>query len=268
MSWVETPSLFFSARHESSQTAEARALLWSLEEARESFGVLFPRVPEKVGVVIHDSPIWLALAHPHLPVLQRATAPAGRRYLAGWFKHGEIHTLSQDALRDRAVGPDSWEALRRTPLRQYASLVVGENSRRLPPPFGAGAFNRYLQWAWLAEGAAQYFSGQVPYLRTAIGHRRRSRKPDFPPGLRDAALLGGTIYDLLERERGQPACVALALSSLNDTPAEAVLAEAFARDPSEIEALWRDRLEELARPEPGSELRRDLERSVAPSAPG
>ena len=90
-----------------------------------------------------------------------------------------------------------------TPAALYAQLVVAANNTALPPPFTVRAFRRWLRWSWLAQGAGQFFSGQTAWLRPAIAVRlREGPPPDFPPSRRDAALLGGTVFDLLVREEG------------------------------------------------------------------
>ena len=54
-------------------------------------------------------------------------------------------------------------------------------------------------------------------MRPAVTRRlRESGTPAFPPGRRDAALLGGTVFDLLAREEGERACVALACGPHRD----------------------------------------------------
>ena len=59
-------------------------------------------------------------------------------------------------------------------------------------------------------GAATHFSGQSQYLRPAIVRRmREGRPPAFPPKARDAQLLGGTIFALVEEHYGPTAAVEL-----------------------------------------------------------
>jgi len=125
--------------------------------------------------------------------------------------------------------------------------VVGANNARLPPPFGPRSFRRYLRWAWLVEGAAQYFSGQTRHVRPAIARRmREGAPPAFPPALGDAALLGGTLFDLLGREEGHAAAVALAIAADSPSP-EAALVHAFKGRPlRHTEGTWRAHLERLA----------------------
>jgi hypothetical protein len=127
-------------------------------------------------------------------------------------------------------------------------VVVGANNNQLPPPFRPGSFVRYMRWAWLAEGAAQFFSGQVAHLRPAIARRLREGTPPFPPSRRDAALLGGTVFDLLAREEGEPACVNLACR-LHPGGPPAALEKAFGgRAPRHTEDAWRAHLARLAGP--------------------
>ena len=155
------------------------------------------------------------MAHPFLPAARWSAAPAGRRYLAGWAMATELHVLNDPHMERRAAGEDSREALRGTAERLYAQLVVAANNPDLPPSWTPRRFARYLGWAWLVEGGAQYFSRQVGLYRAAVIRRlRESARPSFPPSRRDAVILGGTIFDLLETERGPEACERLALELL------------------------------------------------------
>jgi hypothetical protein len=245
--WVESHSLSFSARHDSAQVEEAAAVLASLEALREELDGLFERTAGDLAVVLHPRPAALALAQPWLPLARRAAAPASRRYYAGWFGEREIHVLSPPALERRASNvAGSREALLLSPQHEYAHVVVGTNNPELPPPFSVAAFRRYVRWAWLAEGAATWLSGQTPHLRAAIVRRlREGGRPSFPPDPRDAMLLGGTVFDLLARERGARAAVALATGSLDRGP-RSLLHEAFGRQPASVERDWRSSLESLS----------------------
>ena len=248
MAWVESSSPTFSARHEFSDSEDVARVLEGLENARERLAEQFPRSPQEVTVVLHRSPTALYLAQPYLPVARALTAPAGRRYQVGWFGAREIHVLTPSALERRASSAEgSREALMLAPQALYASVVVGTNNPELPPPFTPASFNRLLRWAWLAQGAAQFFSGQVPHLRAAIGRRlREGGDPAFPPSRRDAALLGGTVFDLLAREEGVEACVRLA-SRLNPAGHDAALVKAFhGRAVKHTDGTWRAHLARLA----------------------
>ena len=263
MAWTETQSLSFTARHEADQGDAALRALESLESHRARLEELFPRVPGNVTLVLHDSALQLSLAHPYLPIARLLAAPAGRRYMAGWFTGSEVHVLSPDALRKRAAGDDSLKAMLLTQERCYTLLVVGTNNPLLPPPFTPASFARLVKHAWLAEGAAEYFSGQLAHMRPAIArhlrergshpHARRGNRPQgrpvsLPPTRRDAALLGGTVFDLLAHERDVQACVHLACHP-HSREASAVLENAFQMPLAEIERRWHLHLESLAVPE-------------------
>ena len=243
MAWIEMESPSFSARHESDDSEAAAQVLERLEEFREEIGTRFPALPDEVTAIVHPGLWQLALAHPWLPLARWFAAPASRRYFAGWFSLREIHVLAPAALDKLASGaPGSREALELAPLHEYAHLVVAANNPGLPPPFGVRGFPRYLRWAWLVEGAATWFSGQVPHLRAAVARRlHEGGKPDFPPSARDALVLGGTVYALLNRAAGAEACVALA-SSLDEHGARGAIERAFELPFLEVEAAWRDHL--------------------------
>src|SRR6266545_4627492 len=152
--------------------------------------------------------------------------------------------------------PGSLAALRGTAERLYVQVVLGANNHRLPPPWGPRRFLRYLKWTWLIEGAAQYYAGQVPLFRAAVSTRlRESKPPAFPPSPRDAIILGGTIFDLLERERGPDACDVLASRLRRDGP-RAAIELAFGGRFRHVEQEWRSYLRRLAerRLDAGEEL--------------
>lgn len=237
----------FSARHETRHADAAAQLLERLEEFRAELEGTFERTPWDVAVVIHPSGVELALAHPWLPLARRFAAPASRRYFAGWFASGEIHVLAPDALRARASRvPGSREALARSPHHEYAHLVLAENNPALPPPFTVGTFRRYLELAWVCEGAATWLAGQTRHLRPAIARRMREGKPpSFPPRAADAQLLGGTVFSLLERAAGRRACVELARVEQPDQARDAIEL-AFARQVGEVERDWREYLESFS----------------------
>ena len=249
MAWVESNSASFGARHESDEVDAAAAVLDALERFRVRLGAVFERTPAELTLVLHPRPLMLALAHPWLPLAWLVASPASRRYFAGWFTTREIHSLSPAALERRASGvPGSREALLLPPQHEYAHVVLGANTPELPPPFNPRSFARYVRAAWLCEGAAAYFAGQVPYLRAAIARRlREGRPPAFPPAPRDAHLLGGTLFALLDRERGRDAAAALATTSPKLEAREAI-EQAFDRPAVAVERDWRDYLASLTSP--------------------
>jgi hypothetical protein len=233
MTWVESTSASFHARHDSEQGDDAARVLDLLERTRDRLADLFPRTVGDLTVILHDSSLALNLAQPYLPIARSLTAPAGRRYQVGWAGAREIHVLAPRALEARASGaPGSRQALRLAPATLYAAVVVGANSPDLPPPYSIASFARHLRWAWLAQGGAQQLGGQVRHLRAAIALRlREGPPPSFPPSLRDAALLGGTVFDLLAREEGEPAVARLATAPLPAGGATAALERAFGGRP-------------------------------------
>ena len=250
MAWVETESLSFLARHESSDAACAQRTLDEMEDLRLRLEDRFDEVPGEVTVIIHPTPAWLAAAHPFLPLARWAAAPAGRRYLAGWAMATELHILNDDHADRRAAGPDSKRAMRGTAERLYTQVVIAANNRALPPPWGPRRFVRYLNWAWLIEGAAQYFSGQVPLFRPAVIRRLREGKPPaFPPSVRDAIILGGTVFDLLDREVGRSAADVL-VSRPGRGGLEASIEIAFDSRLRDVEKAWRNHLRELTERRP------------------
>lgn len=248
MAWVETVTASFRARHESADTDDVARALDSLEATRARLAIVFPSTVADVTVVFHRSAILLDLAHPLVPLERALTAPAARRYVVGSTGAQTIHVLAPEALRARASAvPGSREMLERAPDVLYARLVVGRNNRRLPPPATPPRLLQRLRWAWLVEGTARYFAGQVEHARPAIARRlREGARPDFPPRLRDAALLGPTLIDLLARERGPEAAMRLACY-LNPAGPDTALREAFAgRSLVHTEGAWRSHLARIA----------------------
>ena len=246
MAWVETSSLSFVARHESSQADAAARVLDDLESFRAELERLFEEVPGEISVIIHPRPLMLTLAAPWLPLARAACAPAGRRYFAGWFKSGEIHVLAPAALERRASRVEgSRDALIRSPRHEYAHLVLGANNPSLPPPFGPSTFRRYVRMAWLCEGAATHLAGQVPHLRAAIARRlREGGRPAFPPTAPDSLVLGGTVFAMLEHERDRRACAELARTPEETSPRKAIEV-AFGRPAAAVERGWVDYLDWL-----------------------
>jgi hypothetical protein len=246
--WVETTSPHFAARHELADEDDVVGVLEQLEATRERLVGLFPQVPEEVAIVIHGSDAALTVAHPYLPLLRRLTAPAARRYLVGWFGRDTVHVLAPRLLRARASNvAGSREMNLLAPSALYTQVVVGASNRRLPPPFRPASLARYLRWAWLAAGAGQHFSGQTAHARPAIARRlREGPEPSFPPGLRDAQLLGGTVLDLLAREEGEAACAALASELPPGGPRQALVSAFHGRSLVYTEGTWRAYLARIA----------------------
>jgi hypothetical protein len=248
VAWVESASPSFTARHDSTHADDADRVLHSLERTRELLAGYFPRTVEGISVVFHPSVASLSIARPLLPLRWIAASPAGRRYVAGcWAGPHEMHVLLPDALQDRAsTVPGSREMLDRAVPALYARRVIVENNQDMPRRLSPHRAVAEMRWAWLLEGAARWFGGQTAHARPAIARRlREGRPPSFPPDRRDAPLLGGTVIDLLVRERGEPAAAELACR-LHPHGPRGALRDAFGgRSPARTEEAWRAHLSQL-----------------------
>src|SRR5215207_5146615 len=131
------------------------------------------------------------------------------------------------------------------PSALLARHALARRHPGFPPPLGPLRLRRWMGAAWFVEGAAQWLSGQTKHVRPAVARRlREGPAPAFPPTRADALLLGGTVFDLLAREEGDRAAVAMTRAA----PDEA-LATAFGRRRTRhTEAAWRSHLSHLAAP--------------------
>jgi hypothetical protein len=248
VAWVESASLSFRARHESTHADDVDRVLNSLERTRERLAHHFPSTVDGMTVVFHSGVTSLSVACPMVPLAWAAAAPAARRYVAGWSGRDELHVLRADLLDVRAsTVPGSREMLATTAPALYARRVIIENNPDIPLRMTPRRIRAELRWGWLIEGAARWFGGQTAHARPAIARRlREGRQPAFPPGPRDAPLLGGTVIDLLVREREEEAAARLACR-LHPRGRRAALREAFGgTSPARIEEAWRDHLARMA----------------------
>jgi hypothetical protein len=168
--------------------------------------------------------------------------------VAGWAGPEELHVLSPAAMRERASNvTGSLQMLERTAACLYARKVIAENNPDLAKVMGIIRYQRAVRWAWLLEGSARWFGGQTKHARPAIARRlREGRRPSFPPGLRDAPLLGGTVIDLLAREAGERAAARFCCR-LHPQGPRAALTRAFGgRALVHTEGAWRAHLAQLA----------------------
>jgi hypothetical protein len=182
-----------------------------------------------------------------VPLSWALSAPAARRYVAGWAGRRELHVLTPAVLERRASSvPGSRQMLALAPAALYARRAIAESNpdlKRLRPRRVVAP----LRWAWLLEGGARWLAGQTEHARPAIARRlREGGAPAFPPGIRDAALLGGTIFDLLAREAGEPAAVALACRLHPQGPGAALRSAFGGRPLADTEGVWRMHLARLA----------------------
>lgn len=251
MSWVESVSPSFLARHEEEDATEVAAALERLEATRARLAELFPRAPDDITVVFHAHALQLDLAHPLLPLVRRLDAPAQRRYRVGVAGSERIDVLAPRVLRARASSvPGSRELLLHALDALYTRLVVCACNPGLPPPSTPARLLALHRSAWLAQGAGAFFGGQVEHARPAIGRRlHEGSPPSFPPDRADAALLGGTVFDLLAREEGMRAAVALACRPPGGGAGEALTGAFRGRSVRHTEGAWRAHLARLAGPE-------------------
>jgi hypothetical protein len=246
--WAESVSPSFRARHHIEDADSADRVLYGLEDTRAQLEQLFPRVPTHMTAVLHGGPFGLAFTNPLLPVMWVIATPANRRYIAGWVGTSELHVLSPHALAKRASNLDgSREMLALAPDALYAKRVVAEN---VPAIKNAPAANRLLlelRWAWLLQGAARYLVGQTEHARPAIARRlREGPPPRFPPDLKDAALLGQTVIDLLAETQGEPAVARLATKAATESPQRALTHAFGVRSFRKLDHAWRGHLLRLA----------------------
>ena len=203
-------------------------MLALLEHARLRLEERLPPRLGRLGVVLHGTQAQLDLAAPRLVARRALTAPAARRYVVGWPAARDLHVLSPRLLARRASNVEgSLELLMLAPSELLARRTVAALGRRP---------------RWLVEGASQWLSGQTRHVRPAVARRlREGPAPAFPPAPRDVPLLAGTVFELLAREAGTPACLAVIRG-------ERTLDEAFAGRPRRhVEAAWRSALERLPR---------------------
>ena len=240
MSWVETASETFVARHDERDAQDAQRVLAQLEHARRQLERRLGLEAGELAVVLHPTGAQLDAAQPWLPLLRARTNPAARRYVVGTVSDQEIHVLAPRVLAQRASNVEgSLELLMLAPSALLAKhLLAPKRSGRLR--------RKPADAPWRLEGAAQYFSGQTKHVRPAVVLRTHERPaPTFPPGRRDALLLGGTVFDLLAREEGEAACVELARAP---DPAKALERAFHGRPVRQTEQAWRSHLNRVARP--------------------
>ena len=238
MTWIETASDTFTARHDERDGEDAQRVLAQLEYARERLQRKLDVQLGDLSVVLHPTSAQLDAAQPWLPLQRARTNPAARRYVVGTVTEDELHVLAPRVLAQRASNVEgSLELLMLAPSALLAKRLLAPPRRRL----------RRSDTPWRLEGAAQFFSGQTKHIRPAVVLRIHERPaPSFPPGRRDALLLGGTVFDLLHREEGDEACLELAKAP---DPGKALERAFHGRPMRQTEQAWRSHLNRLARPD-------------------
>jgi hypothetical protein len=244
VTWLETASDTFVARHDERDAPDAPRVLAQLEHARAQLQERLEVDLGELAVVLHGSPAQLDAAQPWLPLQRRLTNPAARRYVVGWVGARELHVLSPRLLARRASNVEgSLELLMLAPSGLLARRAVAIRQPGFPPPVGPRRVARWLRHAWYAEGAAQWLCGQTPHVRPAVARRlREGPPPSFPPGRADALLLGGTVVDLLAREEGAGAAV----HAVREGPQRLLDALTRPRGTRHTAAAWRSHLSRVA----------------------
>jgi hypothetical protein len=248
--WVESSTEHFDARHELAGAVGAEAVLELLESTREQLSSVFTTTPKRVSVILHATPTALALTAPPVAALWLGTTGAARRYIVGWAAPGKLHLLAPSALERRSARiKDSHDMLMLAPAALYAQLVIAQSNPGLAPSLRPLGLRERLRWSWLIWGAAQHFSGQSAFARAAIAYSLHEQPmPRFPPTAREAPLLAGSVFDLLERERGTAATVELALTPPTGTSSD-ILEHAFAgRSFAATKGAWRAHLRRISQP--------------------
>jgi hypothetical protein len=248
LAWVESDSPSFHCRHSSENSADVARLLRTLEDLRERLSEWFPHQVDGLTLILHDSPMSLAASNPMWAALWAVTDPGARRFVTGWVNRRELHVLAPRYLREAAAGSTgAVQMLAHAALTLYTRRVVIESNHDLhfsSPPMRSLAS---LRWAWMLEGASRWFSGETAYAGTAIGRRLSAdRRPSFPPSLRDAPLLGGTVFDLLVSEQGEQAAALMSGRLLPGGSRETLIRAFDGRSVIDIEGMWRSHLAKLA----------------------
>jgi hypothetical protein len=209
---------------------------------------VFPRTVEHLTVIIHENPWSLVASHPSVGVSWLATAPAARRYLAGWVGNDELHVLAPSVLARRASSvPGSAQMLALAPASLYTRRVIAECNHELHQARAPRRVSMALRWSWLLEGGSRWFSGETAHARGAIIRRlHEGRRPSFPPNLRDAPLLGGTVIDLIASEQGIDAAAQFVTRLHPQGPRAALIKVFRGRSLDHTEGAWRTHLARLA----------------------
>ena len=248
VTWVETASETFVARHDErdARRRRARARAARVRRASGSSAQLEVELGE-LAVVLHGSPAQLDAAQPWIALQRRLTAPAARRYVVGWAGERELHVLSPRLLAQRASNVEgSLEMLMLAPSALLARHALARRPPRLPAAARPAAAARAgCAAAWFVEGARAVALGpDAPRAaRRSRGGCARARAPAFPPkprrraaarrhGVRPARARGGRA----RRGRRPPAAAPTRL-----------LADGFhGRGVRRTEDAWRSHLARLA----------------------
>jgi hypothetical protein len=243
--WTESTSNLFRVRFDDDSRTEVEELVHVLETFAvrlEAHGLVLPPHPT---VVVHPTAMSLALAQPAYVVALGLTESHGRRYLSSWATGSTLHCVAPHRLLRGTEGHISLrDAMERAPACGLAHLALGHAN----PGLSLQRALRRRDWFWLAWGAGQTLVGQVPMLASVIALRRKERRAlHIPPAMRDAVVLGGSVTELVLRERGLTALVHLLREPVPPS-SEGWIGRALPGiGPTEREVRWRMLLDELDR---------------------
>ncbi len=241
--WTESSSSRFRVRFDDEARTEVEEVVHVLEtvSARlEAHGLVLPDHPT---IVVHPTAFSLGMAQPAFLVAQSFTESNGRRYLASWTAGSTLHLIAPHRLTRGTEGHISMrDALERAPACGLAHLALGH----VNPALSLHRVVRKRAWFWLAWGAGQTLVGQVPMLASTIAARRRERRAlTIPPPARDAVALGGSLVELVRRERGLTALVKLLREPLPSRPQDWLHHALPGLGSTERDVHWRMLLDEL-----------------------
>ena len=253
MAWVETaasPSSPATSRH---RPTRPRRVLDDLEAFRtELEGAVRRRARRGRGG--HPPAAADARAAPRPGCRWRAWCrrPAGRRYFAGLVRRGEIHVLAPAALEQRASGRAGLARGAAAEPRATSTPTwwSAPTTPSLPPPFTPGHLPPLrAHRPGCARAPPPTSPARCRTCAPAVARRlREGGRPAVPAGVaRDALVLGGTVFGLLERERGPEACVELAAAPRHAQPAQRRSRTLSAGPARASSASWTDYLAALHR---------------------
>jgi hypothetical protein len=243
--WTESSSNLFRVRFDDESRTEVEEVVHVLETVAarlEAHGLVLPDHPT---IVVHPTAFSLGLAQPAFLFAQTLTESNGRRYLASWSSGSTLHLIAPTRLARGSEGHISMrEALERAPACGLAHMALAHAN----PGLSLQRTLRKRDWLWLAWGAGQSLVGQVPMLASSIAVRRRERRSlAIPPPARDAVVLGGSLVELVLRERGLTGLVALLRDPLPPSPQAWINRALSGLGPTERDVRWRMLLDELDR---------------------
>ena len=139
MSWAETASDTFVARHDERDASDAERVLAQLEYGRERLERQLEVELGELAVVLHGSPAQLDAAQPWIALQRRLTSPAARRYVVGWAGERELHVLAPRLLAQRASNVEgSLEMLMLAPSALLARHALARPADDVAPGRGRG----------------------------------------------------------------------------------------------------------------------------------